>query len=156
MRKGTVGLKKTKGKNKREGKKPAKKSTDKANPPKAIGEVRENISELVRGSAKDIAKEVIRVAKTGQLASARYLFEVAGLYPPAEQTGSKPDDSLAHVLLKRMGLPTEPVISGEDEIVTPFLVAAKEEACESQDTAADALEPGGDEEQESGSEAGEE
>jgi len=154
-----VGLKKTKGKSKSEAKKPAKKSgdktSDKTSQPKAIGEVRENISELVRDSANEIANELITIAKAGQLASARYLFEVVGLYPPTEQTASKPDDSLAHVLLKRMGLPIEPVIREEDEVVATFPVAAKEKAGEPPDTAADAPEPRGDEEQEAGSEAGE-
>jgi hypothetical protein len=66
---------------------------------------------------------VIEVAKTGQLASAKYLFEAVGLYPATEETRAKaPEDSLAYTLLRRMGLPTEPVICDEDPL--PDVVAS--------------------------------
>jgi len=70
----------------------------------------------VKASAELIAAEVIKVALTGQLATAKYLFEAIGLYPATERTAPTPVvGSLAHTLLKRMGLPTEPVICEEDE-----------------------------------------
>ena len=82
---------------------------------KDVVEVRENISQLVMESAVAIANEVIEAAKTGQLASARYLFEAAGIYPATEQTAMRPiETSLAHTLLTRMGLPLDPVICSED------------------------------------------
>jgi hypothetical protein len=74
-----------------------------------IVKVRENITNLVGASAEVIATEVINVAKAGQLAPAKYLFEMIGLYPATEETTAKPqEDSLAHVLLRRMRVPTEP------------------------------------------------
>jgi hypothetical protein len=110
-----VSVKKAKGKGKGTAKKSAKKSVGTKNP-KDVVEVRENINELVRASAELIAIEVIKVALTGQLATAKYLFEAAGLYPATEQTAATPAaGSLAFTLLKRMGLPTEPVIFDEDE-----------------------------------------
>jgi hypothetical protein len=110
-----VSVKKAKGKAKGAAKKSAKKSAGTKNP-KDVVEVRENINELVRASAELIAIEVIKVALTGQLATAKYLFEAAGLYPATEQTAATPAaGSLAFTLLKRMGLPTEPVIFDEDE-----------------------------------------
>ena len=95
----------------------AKKSAAKKKKGKDIVEVRQNINELVKDSAEDIATSVIEVAtRTGQLASAKYLFEAIGLYPATEQTATPPvAGSLAFTLLKRMGLPTEPMISEEDE-----------------------------------------
>jgi hypothetical protein len=40
-----------------------------------------------------------------------------GLYPPTEETtAANPEDSLAYILLKRLSLPTEPVISEEEEV----------------------------------------
>jgi hypothetical protein len=89
----------------------AVKSVPKAERPVDIVEARENINRLVRGSAKDIATKMIEVAKdTGQLALAKYLFEVGGLYPPREQTAGQPkEDSLAEILLRRLGLPVGPV-----------------------------------------------
>jgi hypothetical protein len=110
-----VSVKKAKGKAKGAAKKSAKKSaaTKKL---KDVVEVRENINKLVRASAELIAAEVIKVALTGQLATAKYLFEAVGLYPVTEQTAATPAaGSLAFTLLKRMGLPTEPVIRDEDE-----------------------------------------
>jgi hypothetical protein len=86
---------------------------------KNIVEVRGNIDNLVKASAELIAAEVIKVALTGQLATAKYLFEAIGLYPATEQTLPPPVvGSLAHTLLKRMGIPTEPVIFGDDEPAT--------------------------------------
>ena len=91
-------------------------------------QVRENISKLVRGSAESIAKKVIADAVGGQLASAKYLFEATGLYPPTEETAGIPaEDSLAYTLLRRMGLPVEPVITDEDEQEEQRVVPAEGE-----------------------------
>jgi hypothetical protein len=110
-----VSIKKAKGKDKGTVKKSAKKSAPKTKKPVDLARVRENINNLVGDSAEDIATQVITVAKTGQLASAKYLFEVVGLYPATEQTAAKPqENSLAHTLLQRMGLPLEPVVRDED------------------------------------------
>ena len=109
-------MKQVTGKNKGTRKKAAKKVVGKKKASKAKGpadfvEVRKEIATLVRGSATKIAMEVIKVALTGQLAQTKYLFEAVGLYPPtAESQTPKIEDSLAFTLLKRMGLPTEPVI----------------------------------------------
>ncbi|MGA9542103.1 MAG: hypothetical protein WBQ85_00930 [Candidatus Sulfotelmatobacter sp.] len=120
--------KKAKGKSKGTAKKGSKeKASAKTRDPskkkgKDIVQVRENINELVKDSAKDIATEVIKVAKTGQLASAKYLFEAAGIYPATEQTTVNPiERSLAHTLLTRMGLPLDPVICDEEPmpVVSP-------------------------------------
>jgi hypothetical protein len=99
----------------REGK-PGTQTTETTNEPADIVQVRENINSLVAGSAEEIAKKVIAAAMGGQLASARYLFEAVGLYPATEETKAKPkEDSLAYTLLRRMGLPTEP-LSKEDPV----------------------------------------
>ena len=112
-----MSVKKAKGKSKAKAKKAAaKNSTSKAKKGKDILEVRENISDLVKESAADIASSVIEVAtRTGQLASAKYLFEAVGIYPPTEQTEARPiETTMAHQLLTRMGLPLEPVVCDED------------------------------------------
>ncbi len=108
---------KGKGTAKKAKKKPAETSLPKAKKGKDIVQVRENINELVKASAQKIAIEVIKVALTGQLATAKYLFEAVGLYPPTEETMVRPiETTLAHTLLKRMGLPIEPVITDEDQV----------------------------------------
>jgi hypothetical protein len=77
-------------------------------------EARKNIATLVRVSVNEIAARFMADAKAGQVAPAKYLFEVVGLYPATAETSASPDNSLAYALLKRMGLPTEPVICEED------------------------------------------
>ena len=110
-----MSVKKAKGKGRGTAKKPAEKRAE-TNTGKNIVEVRGNIDNLVKASAELIAAEVIKVALTGQLATAKYLFEAIGLYPATEQTTPTPViGSLAHTLLKRMGLPIEPVICEENE-----------------------------------------
>lgn len=122
-----MSTRKAKGKGKRSAKKsakkcakrspqtPAKKSAGKTKNPVDIVQTRENINNMVGHSAPAIAAKVIENAKTGQLASAKYLFEAVGLYPANEQTAVKPkEDSLAYTLLRRLGLPTESVMRDED------------------------------------------
>ena len=93
---------------------------------KDVVEVRENVNELVKDAAEEIAIEVIKVAKMGQLATAKYLFEAAGIYPATEQTGMRPiETSLAHTLLTRMGLPLDPVICSEDPVPARLTSDAK-------------------------------
>jgi hypothetical protein len=124
-----VSVKKAKGKGKGTAKKSGNKSKSTTKKPANMMQVRENINNLVRLAARDIATEVIKVAKTGQLASAKYLFEAVGLYPATEETLAKPlEDSLAHTLLRRMGLPTEPLICDEDEVLAAPVSALKSAA----------------------------
>ena len=89
--------------------------TEKDPDPVDFAEVRKIIATLVRISAKHITEEVIKVAETGQLAPAKYLFEAVGLYPPGVEA-AKPEDSLAYSLLKRMGLqPDAEVAEGAEK-----------------------------------------
>jgi hypothetical protein len=115
-----VSAKKAKGKGEgttKEPAKPEKKEAAAKKKGKDLVEVRENITELVMESAVAIANKVIEAAKTGQLTSARYLFEAAGIYPVTEQTAIRPiETSLAHTLLTRMGLPLDPVICSEEPV----------------------------------------
>jgi hypothetical protein len=99
-------------------KEPAKKDEgNDAKKPVDMAQARENVSDLVRESAAAIATGVIAVAKNGQLASAKYLFEAVGLYPATGQTLERPEgDSLAHTLLRRMGIPLEPVVTDDDDV----------------------------------------
>jgi hypothetical protein len=76
--------------------------------PVDFAEVRKDIGGLVGNAAKDIARSLIESAKSGQLATAKYLFEAAGLYPASVEPVPEAEDSLAYTLLKRLGLPTEP------------------------------------------------
>ncbi|MGA8222788.1 MAG: hypothetical protein WB780_14140, partial [Candidatus Acidiferrales bacterium] len=97
----------------------------KAMKPVDFVQVRKTIATMVGGAAQAITKKAIEGAKNGQLGPAKYLFEAVGLYPPTEETAqTRPEDSLAYTLLKRMGLPTDPVIRDEEEEV-PVLTREK-------------------------------
>jgi len=125
-----MGAKKAKGKGKAIAKKSAAKDAE-TKTGKDIVEVRGNIDNLVKESAEKIAIEVIKVALTGQLATAKYLFEAVGLYPPTEQTVAPPiETSLAHTLLTRMGLPLTPLACDEDLAPVVSINAAKVTAVE--------------------------
>jgi hypothetical protein len=119
-----VSVKKTKGKGKSVAKKAAaKKNAPKPKKGKDLDKVREGIDNQIKDSARLIANKVIEVAKTtGQLASAKYLFEAVGLYPANAQSEARPlETTIAHQLLTKMGIPLEPVVEDEDGEV----VAAK-------------------------------
>jgi hypothetical protein len=142
-----VSAKKAKAKGKGTKKKSVKKREPAEKKPKDMVQVRENINNLVRDSAEEIATGVIKVAKTGQLTSAKYLFEAAGLYPATEQTMAKPlEGSLAYTLLKRMGLPVEPVVCDEDAATVVPVSDTEGIAAESSDSSA--AEEAGEEERE--------
>lgn len=94
-----------------------------ANEPVEMGRVRESIRNLVGSSALVMVAELIRGG--GQVAIAKYLFEVVGLYPANEAVAARPEEeSVAHALFVRMGLPVEPG-TGEDS-GTQEASAAKE------------------------------
>jgi hypothetical protein len=144
---------KSEGKKKAAKKQSARKSTGGKKKPVDMVRVRENINNLVGSSAKAIAIKVIEVAKTGQLASAKYLFEAVGLYPATEETKAKPpEDSLAFTLLRRMGLPTEPVICDDEVFPSPVATDFRGMTSVAKDIAKEDPESEGDEEQEADAE----
>jgi hypothetical protein len=74
---------------------------------------------MVESEMKNITHAVVEEAKKGQLATVKYLFEVSGVYPGAtEQSQTRPEEgeTLARMLLTRLGVPLEPAISPDDEV----------------------------------------
>jgi hypothetical protein len=89
----------------------SRKTKTPANP----AEVRKDIAKMVKSGARKITKAVMEQAMTGQLAPAKFLFEVAAIYP-ASTDGSQAttdEDCLAKTLLDRLDIPDRPV--GRDE-----------------------------------------
>ena len=80
-------------------------------------DVRKEIAQMVDSQATTMAQAVIDEGKKGQLATVRYLFEMAEIYPPATDGShaTTDEDSLARTLLNRMGLPEEPIARDEEE-----------------------------------------
>jgi hypothetical protein len=121
-----VGIKKANGKNRGRAKESVRESTVQTKKPVDVVQARENVAALVRDSGSEIARGMIESAKVGQLAAAKYLFELAGLYPATEETEAvRVEDSLAHTLLRRMGLPIEPVISNSRRALAGLTEGAK-------------------------------
>ena len=124
-----MGIKKSTAKNGRPARESVQENTVPTKKPVGVVQARENVADLVRNSAAEIAMGMIEGAKAGQLASAKYLFEVAGLYPATEETEEeRTEDSLAYTLLKRMGLPTKPVISENITVAAALTGGARDAA----------------------------
>ena len=89
-------------------------------------ELRKDLAKMVEAEAEELANAVIEEGKKGQLATVKYLFEMAHIFPqPPEGTVSTTDDeSMAKTLLDRLNIPDHPVVhdlyeSGEDVVVIP-------------------------------------
>jgi hypothetical protein len=96
-------------------------------------DVRKECSKLVKAEATEITAAVIGEGKKGQLGPMKYLFEMANIFPRADdgsQTSAR-EDSLAETLLNRLGIPTSPVVADEYEKesneVIPVRLAERDE-----------------------------
>ena len=79
--------------------------------------VRNDIAKIVESGARKITKAVMTQAMNGQLAPAKYLFEMASIFP-ASTDGShstQDEDCLAKTLLRRLDLPEEPIARDEED-----------------------------------------
>jgi hypothetical protein len=77
--------------------------------------VRKDIAQMVDWEAAVMVQAVIDEGKKGQLATVKYLLEMAQIYPASTDgsQASAEEDSLAKTLLHRLNLPEEPI--GRDE-----------------------------------------
>lgn len=68
---------------------------------------------MVKAEARDITSAVIAQAMNGELAPAKYLFEMAGVYPPATDgsQATTEEDCLAKTLLDRLGPERKPAVT---------------------------------------------
>ena len=71
---------------------------------KDAGELRREIEDLVRREAVPMVESTIGEAKDGHFAAMKYLFEMIGLFPGTVEPESEEDDSLAKILLQRLGM----------------------------------------------------
>ncbi len=102
-------------------KQPTKKAANKNSSSKSEqefdpAEVRKDIAQMVDSQATAMAQAVIDGEK-GQLATVKYLFEVAEIYPPATDGShtSADEECLAKTLLNRLNIPDEPIGGDEDD-----------------------------------------
>ena len=80
-------------------------------------EVRKDIAKIVKSGAKRITKAVMEQAMTGQLAPAKFLFEMAAIFPPSTDGSetTQDEDCFAKSLMDRLGLPDKPIALDEEE-----------------------------------------
>jgi hypothetical protein len=87
--------------------------------------VRKEVSKMVESEAVEMAQAVIDEGKKGQLATMKYLFEMASIFPAQadQDSASAEEDCLAKTLLRRLNIPEEPIRRDEDEEVQTTTVA---------------------------------
>ncbi len=90
--------------------------------------VRNDIAQMVETQARTMAQAVIDEGKKGQLATVKYLFEMAKIFPEATDgsQATTDEESLAKTLLRRLDLPEEPVVRDEEDL--PQAVTSVEKA----------------------------
>ena len=82
--------------------------------PVTLTQVRKSFNQIAGKSIDEIANGLVDAAKQGKVMSARYLLEIAGIYPvPDESSGEIEEGSLAATLLKYLNLPTAPEAAAE-------------------------------------------
>jgi len=77
-----------------------------------LAAIRQQITDLVRDQAVPMVEITISEVDKGHYSAMKYLFEMIGLYPAATQEETQGEDSLARTLLRRLGLPEEPMLEG--------------------------------------------
>jgi hypothetical protein len=94
-----------------------KKSSGKGKKELNPADVRKDIAQMVDEQATLMAQAVIDEGKKGQLATVKYLFEVAKIFPEATDGSqvSADEECLAKTLMRRLDMPDEPIARDEED-----------------------------------------
>jgi hypothetical protein len=95
-----------------------------------LGDVRRQIASLVADGAVGMVEITMEEVGKGHYLGMKYLFEMIGLYPVGSTDDAPAADSLAAILLRRLGLPETPLPESgvtEDSVLT---AAVSEDALE--------------------------
>ncbi len=94
-----------------------KKSAGKGNQEINPAEMRNELAQMVGSEAVLMTQAVIDEGKKGQLATVKYLFEMAEIYPLSTDGShaTENEDCLARTLLNRMDIPDEPIARDEED-----------------------------------------
>ena len=100
---------------------------------KTPSEVRKELAKLILDEAEEITNALIGQGKIGQLAPAKYAFEVARIFPEVNDgsEATREEDCLAKTLLDRLNIPDKPVGRDEEEdfvTIAPRKVEAETES----------------------------
>ena len=74
-----------------------------------LAELRRQITDRVGNSALSMVETTIGEVENGHYLGMKYLFEMIGLYPAASTDDLPSPDTMAAVLLRRLGLPETPL-----------------------------------------------
>jgi hypothetical protein len=85
-----------------------------------LKKVRQKIKRAVGNKAFEMVQKILENKGDPSYLALKYLFEIAGLYPASSAEETDQDDSLAKILLRRLGL--------EDEIKTGSEVTKETQA----------------------------
>lgn len=97
-------------------KKSAPRVDSKAKSAEEIQKVRNQVTNLILSSSEEMAARVVQsVTEGGQVAALKYLWEMSGLFPFETQGENGEADSLAKILLERMGLQGKTPVSTTEE-----------------------------------------
>jgi hypothetical protein len=77
--------------------------------PTDLAEIRRQIEELVGNGAVGMVEYTIEEVANGHYLGMKYLFEMIGLYPATLTNDAPAQDSLAAILLRRLGLADAPI-----------------------------------------------
>ena len=107
---------KTKAKKPAVEKKSAPPMDSKAKSAEEIQRLRNMVTNLIFSNSEEMAARVVQsVTEGGQVAALKYLWEMAGLFPFEESGENGERESLAKILLERMGLQGKVPVSAEDD-----------------------------------------
>jgi hypothetical protein len=91
-----------------------------AQTPVDIANIRDQIKQAVGGRAVEVANAAMDGVKNGHYLPMKYLFEVIGIFPASAVAESPEDDSLAKILLRKLGLDPE-LVRPETKVSTDSL-----------------------------------
>ena len=74
-----------------------------------LAEIRRQINDIVGNGAVGMVETTIDQVGKGHYLGMKYLFEMIGLYPATSNDEAPPEDSLAAILLQRLGLSEAPM-----------------------------------------------
>ena len=74
-----------------------------------LAEIRRQINDIVGNGAVGMVETTIDQVAKGHYLGMKYLFEMIGLYPATSNDEAPTEDSLAAILLRRLGLPDAPM-----------------------------------------------
>lgn len=73
-----------------------------------VQEIRNVVTNIILDGSVEMTRRAVRaVVEAGNITTLRYLWETAGLFPSEDQSENGEADSLAKILLERMGLTTD-------------------------------------------------